>query len=73
MTMMQTLAEPHMRGRMMSIGMMTFGIMPLTALPFGYLAEWRGSTPDALLISGAILTVVSLAFGVLNGGFRRVN
>ena len=72
MTMMQTLAEPHMRGRMMSIGMMTFGIMPLTALPFGYLAEWRGSTPDALLISGVILAIVSLAFGALNSGFRRV-
>ena len=73
MTMMQTLAEPHMRGRMMSIGMMTFGIMPLTALPFGYLAEWRGSTPDALLISGVILAVVTLAFGIVNSGFRRVN
>ena len=72
MTMMQTLAEPHMRGRMMSIGMMTFGIMPLTALPFGYLAEWRGSTPDALLISGVILAVVTLVFGIVNSGFRRV-
>ncbi|MCX8214175.1 MAG: MFS transporter, partial [SAR202 cluster bacterium] len=39
MTLLQVHASPEMRGRIMSIGMMTFGFMPLSALPFGILAE----------------------------------
>ncbi len=72
MTMMQTLAAPEMRGRMMSIGMMTFGAMPLSSLPFGALAE-RIGTPDSLLLSGALLAVVALAFTLAYPAFRRVN
>ncbi len=72
MTMMQTLAAPEMRGRMMSIGMMTFGAMPLSSLPFGALAE-RIGTPDSLLLSGALLAVVALAFTLGYPAFRRVN
>ena len=72
MTMMQTLAAPEMRGRMMSIGMMTFGAMPLSSVPFGFLAEQVG-TPNSLLLSGALLSVVALGFAVGYPAFRRVN
>lgn len=72
MTMMQTLAAPEMRGRMMSIGMMTFGAMPLSSIPFGWLAQSVG-TPDSLMISGALLAVVTLIFAVAYPGFRRLN
>ena len=72
MTMMQVLAPPEMRGRMMAIGMMTFGAMPLSAMPFGALAEVTGSTPDALLISGVLLTVATLIFWAAHPTLRRL-
>ncbi len=71
MTMMQVLAAPEMRGRMMSIAMMTFGAMPLSSIPFGILAEYTG-TPDSLMISGILLAVITLLFGIFYPGFRRV-
>ncbi len=72
MTMLQTLAAPEMRGRMMSIGMMTFGAMPLSSVPFGILAE-RIGTPDSLLLSGVLLAAATLMFVILYPAFRRVN
>ena len=72
MTMTQVLSAPQMRGRMMSIAMMTFGAMPLSALPFGALAE-RIGTPDALLISGVLLVVITTLFAIVYPPFRRVD
>ena len=72
MTMMQTLAAPEMRGRMMSIGMMTFGAMPLSSIPFGWLAQGIG-TPNSLTISGILLAVVTLIFAAAAPGFRRLD
>ena len=76
MTMMQVLAAPEMRGRMMSIAMMTFGAMPLSSIPFGILAEYTG-TPDSLMISGILLAVITHDLrggvsGVQAGGVRLV-
>ena len=71
MTMMQVLAAPEMRGRMMSIAMMTFGAMPLSAVPFGLLAE-RVGTPNSLMISGILLAVITLIFGIVYPALRRV-
>ena len=72
MTMTQVLSAPQMRGRMMSIAMMTFGAMPLSALPFGALAE-RTGTPDALLISGVLLVILTALFAIVYPPFRRVD
>ena len=55
----------------MSIAMMTWGVMPLSALPFGFLAE-RIGTPNALAISGLLLTVFTLLFAVLYPKFRQI-
>jgi len=71
MTLIQLNAAPEMRGRMMSIMMMTFGLMPLSALPFGALAEKVG-TPDALLLSGVLLAAFTLVFTVAYPSFRRI-
>ena len=38
----------------MSLGLMTFGLMPLSAIPFGFIAEGIG-TDNSLLISGVTL------------------
>jgi len=55
-TLVQLYSAPEMRGRMMSIVMLTFGAMPLSAIPFGAIAESIG-TPNALGLSGVILAV----------------
>ena len=64
-------APARMRGRIMSIMMMTFGFMPLSAVPFGALAE-RIGTPDALMISGILLVAFTVLFGIANPRFRRI-
>ncbi len=55
----------------MSIRMMTLGFMPVTSVPFGAVAE-RIGTPDALLISGALLVIVTVVFALTNPGFRKI-
>ena len=71
MTLTQLKATPEMRGRIMSINMMTFGLMPLSALPFGALAEQIG-TPDALGLSGLLLAALTVLFALAYPSFRRI-
>lgn len=71
MTLTQLLAAPEMRGRVMSIMMMTFGLMPIGALPFGTIAEYIG-TANALTISGILLSVLILTFAFAYPAFRRI-
>lgn len=71
MTLTQLSAAPEMRGRVMSIMMMTFGLMPIGALPFGTIAEYIG-TANALTISGALLALLIFAFGLAYPAFRRI-
>ena len=72
MTMVQTKADPEMRGRTMSISMVTFGMMPLSAVPFGTLAEQIG-TADSLTISGILLALFTIAFAITNKNFRKMD
>lgn len=72
MTLMQTYSADEMRGRIMSITMMSFGAMPLSAIPFGVMAEWVG-TPNALFVSGAMLTILTVLFTVVSPGFRKID
>ena len=73
MTLLQSYASPEMRGRVMSMAMMTFGLMPLSAMPFGALAEIESvGTPNALLLSGILLTVFTLIFAIVYAPFRRI-
>ena len=71
MTLIQLYSAPEMRGRMMSIAMMTFGVTPLSALPFGAIAE-RIGTPDALMISGFMLAAFTLVFTLAYPRFRQI-
>ena len=70
-TMLQVYATREMRGRIMSIAMMTFGVMPLSAVPFGIMAEETG-TPNALLLSGVLLTVFTVIFALAYPRFRHI-
>ena len=71
MTLTQVSSAPEMRGRVMSIMMMTFGLMPIGALPFGTIAEYIG-TANALTISGALLSVLILVFAFAYPAFKRI-
>ena len=72
MTLLQTYSSDAMRGRIMSIAMMTFGAMPLSMLPFGAIAEWIG-TPNTLFLSGVMLTMLTIVFTVANPKFREID
>ena len=71
MTLTQVSSAPEMRGRVMSIMMMTFGLMPIGALPFGTIAEYIG-TANSLTISGALLSLLILAFAFVYPAFKRI-
>ena len=72
MTRLQRYANPDMRGRVISISMMTFGLMTLSAVPFGALAE-RIGTPNALGVSGRMLTLFTIIFAASHPGFRKTD
>ena len=70
-TLLQIYALPEMRGRVMSIAMMSFGVMPMSALPFAAIAEVAG-TATALLLSGVLLVAATAVFAVVYPHFRRI-
>ena len=71
MTLIQVHASREMRGRVMSIAMMSFGVMPLSGVPFGILAEFT-DTPFALMLSGLLLVAFTLIFFVAYPSYRRI-
>ena len=71
MTLLQIYTVSEMRGRMMSLSMMTFGAMPLSVVPFGAIAEKIG-TPNALTLGGLILSGFAVAFTLLHPKFRKI-
>ncbi len=71
MTLMQSYSSREMRGRVVSMAMMTFGIMPLSAVPFGALAEKIG-TADSLGIAGILLCLFAAGFFFAFPAFRKV-
>ncbi len=61
-SLVQLRVEQPMRGRIMSIDMMTHGLMPLGILPIGYIAD-TVSVPAGLFTSGAVLCLSTLLLG----------
>jgi len=57
--LLSTIVSPEMRGRIMSIDMMSHGLMPLGILPISFIAE-AASVPAALTTAGVIFVVVVL-------------
>lgn len=71
MTLMQFYSSTEMRGRIVSMAMMTFGIMPLSAVPFGVIAEKMG-TAGSLGLSGLFLCLFSVVFRFAYPKFLQV-
>ncbi len=69
-TLILTNITPEMRGRVMSIYMVTFGLMPFGALPAGVLVEALGA-PLTVSLGGLILIVVIAFATILVPTLRR--
>jgi MFS family permease len=70
-TLIQMNISDDVRGRVMSIYMMTFGLMPLGTLPMGAIAEAMGA-PFAVTLGGGLMAGVIVALGLLHSSLRRM-
>ena len=70
-TLLQSSSEPDKRGRVMSVSMMSFGLMPLSSIPFGALALITG-TSNSLSLSGLILLALTILFFIFNDRLRNL-
>ena len=73
MALLQLLSSPEMYGRVMSVNMMTWGMMPLGVIPLAAVAEQIGSTPNALTGAALVMFAVAVLFPLLNGTVRRLD
>lgn len=70
--MLQLRVAPHMRGRIMSIDMMSHGLMPLGVIPISLIAEHHG-IGAALEAAGVTFVLVVLALYAFTKSVRRVD
>ena len=70
-SIIQLLTDAEMYGRVMSLNMLTFGLMPLAVTPLGALAEVVG-TDRALSLCAVLLIGVALLSLFLNRTLRRL-
>ncbi|MEQ8485914.1 MAG: MFS transporter [Pseudomonadales bacterium] len=70
--MLQMQVDPTMRGRILSIDMMSHGLMPIGVIPISFIAE-RYSVAVALEVAGAVFVVVVLCLAAFTSSVRRVD
>jgi MFS family permease len=71
-TVIQTVVPDEVRGRVMSVMMMSWGLMPLGAFPAGLIAEAYGS-PAAVAGGATLLLLFATAFYIGAPAFRRLD
>jgi sugar phosphate permease len=70
--LLQMQVSDSMRGRIMSIDMMSHGLMPIGVIPISMIAE-RYSVAVALEVAGVVFVLVVLALAVFTSSVRRVD
>lgn len=70
--LLQTQVSGEMRGRIMSIDMMSHGLMPVGVIPISLIAE-HYSVAVALEVTGVVFVVVVAALALFNSSVRRVD
>jgi predicted MFS family arabinose efflux permease len=70
-TLVQLATPDELRGRVMSVFMMTFGLMSLGSLPQGFLADWFGAQA-VVAGTGLLAFVVVLVYAIRNPAIRRL-
>ena len=71
-TAIQVLIPDAVRGRVMSLMMMTFGLTPLGTVPVAAAAQAWGA-PVAVAGASAVTVVFSIAFFLLSGALRNID
>lgn len=71
-TAIQVIITDDVRGRVMSIMMMTFGLTPLGTVPVAALAEAFGA-PVAVAIAAVVTAALSLGVYVFSGALRSID
>ena len=69
--LLQVNSEDELRGRVMSVYMMTWGLMPLGTLPAGAIADQMG-VPFVLSVGGGLVALVFMGAGLLSPRVRRL-
>jgi hypothetical protein len=69
--LLQVNSEEHLRGRVMSVYMMTWGLMPLGTLPAGAIAD-RIGVPLVLGLEGVLLATVFVGASLLSPRVRKL-
>ena len=70
--LIQTVVEPRMRGRVLSIDMMSHGLMPLGVIPISLVAEWT-DVSIALMVSGVVFAIGIGTLLVVSPAVRRLD
>ena len=70
-TLVQLATPDELRGRVMSVFMMTFGLMSLGALPQGFLTDWFGAQA-VVSATGFLAFLVVIVFAVRAPAIRRL-
>jgi len=71
-TAIQVLIPDFVRGRVMSLLMMSFGLTPLATLPISWLAEEYGA-PEVVAFASALMLVLALIFFAASPALRRID
>lgn len=69
MSLVMDHTEPEFHGRVMSVNMLTFSLMPLSVMPTGALVDVFGA-PIVIGLSGLLLLAIVLAFGLFYSSLR---
>ncbi len=72
MSILQMSIKPEIRGRVMSIMMMTHGLMPLGIIPVSAVAEFIG-IDVAIMISALLLALSTFLLGIIYPELRRID
>ena len=70
--LLQMRVDDHMRGRVMSIDMMSHGLMPLGVIPIGFIAE-QHDVALALACAGALFVLSIAALALLSSAVQQVD
>jgi MFS family permease len=70
--LLQLQVDDHMRGRILSVDMMSHGLMPLGVIPISIIAEYY-SVATALVVSGICFVVLIFVLGAFSSSVRRVD
>lgn len=70
-TLIMTSSAPAYYGRVMSVNMMGFSLMPIASLPMGIIADHAGA-PRTILISGLLVTLFVTCVATFVRSYRRI-